>query len=76
MSITPGGNQVCETCGCWFMSPAGKHDTINDCVEKLTSVYQSSGPDEFPTGYYRYLAKKHLGLIEDVPIDWDDWEPK
>ena len=53
------------------MSPAGKHNSINDCVEKLTYVYQSSGPDEFPTGYYRYLAKKHLGLIEDVDVDWD-----
>lgn len=29
--------------------------------DRLTYALQAEGPDEFPEGYYRYLARQQLG---------------
>jgi len=57
--ITPGGNPVCTRCGTWYVL-----GTEHDCVETLTQQLQASGPDEYPEGYYRYLAEKQLEEID------------
>lgn len=34
--------------------------------DRLTYTLQAEGPDEFPEGYYRFLARLELGLeVED-----------
>jgi hypothetical protein len=31
-------------------------------VQRETNLLQSQGPDEFPSGYYRHLAKQTVGV--------------
>ena len=40
-------------------------------VEKLALELQARGPDEFPFGYYVYLAEEKLGMLKDEDDDVD-----
>lgn len=47
---------VCLECG--FVLSVGEHD----CEEVLTYALQAQGPDEYPESFYRFLARRALGL--------------
>lgn len=49
---------VCIDCG---LVNNGEHD----CEDMLTYALQAQGPDEYPESFYRYLARKALG-VEDM----------
>lgn len=34
-------------------------------VEELALLLQSKGPDEYPFGYYMFLARKRLNIDDD-----------
>lgn len=44
---------------------------IEKRIEKLALELQALGPDEFPFGYYLYLARKELdphGTLQETPV--------
>jgi hypothetical protein len=41
-------------------------------IEKLALQYQAQGPDEFPFGYFKYLAKRKLETGLDPNEEGDE----